>query len=167
MKSCKNKFILLLASLLTCATIFTFVGCTGNNDQVADDANNGQSTGDIIGDKDDEINELPDIAYALGIPQQFILNGITYDVDYVQHGDYELGEIIGYYVNREDYPELYEMNPNVMYAIDEENLIFNSFDHNRLTIYSLKGRDEKEFVALYVVDRVVNVYLNNSYMRGT
>ena len=49
MKSCKNKFILLLVSLLTCATVFTFVGCADG--ETADDINNnGQSTGDITGD---------------------------------------------------------------------------------------------------------------------
>ena len=167
MKSCKNKFILLLASLLTCATIFTFVGCTGNNDQVAGDANNGQSTGDVIGDKDDDVNELPDIGNAWGIPQQFILNGITYDVDYVQHGDYELGEIIGYRVNRENYQFYYEKNPDVLYSIDEENNIYTADGGDKFDIYSLKGRDVEQFVALYAVDRVVNVYLNHSCMGGT
>ena len=171
MKSCKKKFILLLVSLLTCATVFTFVGCADG--ETADDINNnGQSTGDITGD--DDIVELPDIAYAQGIPEHFIMNGITYDSSYalngydVQyvlavHGGYELDELIGYYVNREDYQQLYETNPNMMYAIDEENTIFNSYDDNKLSIYSLKGHDIEKYVAIYLVDRVVHIYVNNNY----
>lgn len=165
MKSCKNKFILLLASLLMCATIFTFVGCTGEGGQVVSPPED---------DKDDDIGELPDIAYAQGIPEHFIMNGITYensyalngyDVQYVLtlHGGYEIDELIGYYVNREDYLQLYETNPNMMYAVDEENTIFNSYDDNKLSIYSLKGHDIEKYVAIYLVDRVVHIYVNNNY----
>lgn len=159
MKSCKNKFILLLASLLTCATVFTFVGCSGVG-------------GVVVSRPEDDKDDIPPdavdhLGYASGIPQQFILNGITYEIDYTQHGDYELGEIIGYRVNRENYQYYYKENPDVLYSIDEKNTIFTSDNYNRFTIYSLKGHDVEQFVALYAVDRVVNVYLNHSYMGGT
>lgn len=155
MKSCKNKLILLLASVLTCATVFTFVGCTGEGGQVVSPPED---------DKDDNVNEGDDLGRAMGIPQQFVLNGITYEVSYVQ--DYELGELIGYRVNRENYQFYYEENPDVLYSIDEENNIYTIDGYDRFDIYSLKGRDVEQNVALYLIDRVLLIYVNNSYEGG-
>ena len=100
----------------------------------------------------------------MGIPQQFVLNGITYEVSYVQ--DYELGELIGYRVNRENYQFYYEENPDVLYSIDEENNIYTIDGYDRFDIYSLKGRDVEQNVALYLIDRVLLIYVNNSYEGG-
>ena len=157
MKNCKNKFILLLVLVLTCVALFSVAGCSGVGGVVV------PWPEDDPFDNDDE-NIKDDLGHFWGVPQQFVLNGITYDDSNMQY--YELDELIGYCVNREDYQSYYEENPDVAYFIDEKNEIYTSDGYNRFAIYSIKGRDVEQNVVLYSMDRVVNSYVNNSYMEG-
>ena len=171
MKSCKNKLILLLASVLTCATVFFFFFCTGNGGRTLDDI-----IDDYIVDEDYVGAGIDEPAWT-AIPHEIELNGITYDIivkyDYMEISrEYEADELMGFWVNREDYQALYEKDPDAVYFINELNSISNGHinikfgAYNIFEIYSVQGYDFEQYMGLGSDTYMMIVYVNNSYNGG-
>ena len=160
MKSCKNKFILLLASLLTCATIFTFVGCAGNGGRTIDDI-----IDDCIVDEDYVGAGIDEPAWT-AISYEITLNDIDYNIVYRPEGA-KIDEFVGYMVNCEDYEYFYEKDPDAVYFISETNSVLNEgYYHNSFSVYTIKGYNFEQCVALCSGECIEAVYININYDGG-
>lgn len=170
MNTCKNKLILFLASALICAAAFSLAGCTGNG-QAADGTDKyGQSANDTINDKD--YNNVVTEPAVVAIPGEIELNGITYNIVIGFNEEFKSGELLGFWVNREDYQALCEKDPDSVYFIDERNSILNEQinlkygAYNIFGVYSVRGYDSEQYIGLGSDTGMSIVYVNRSYNAG-
>ena len=143
----KSIIFLALGTLL-------LVGCNETNYSSLDNQQNSSSSFVSLPDSSQNTPSSYDNPDDYGAyPQTIIVNEIRYDmvIDSTNSLNYELDQLIGHIIN-EDFLKTYkELYPNLIPVID--NYMHNSFTNNMIEIYSIKGKDIKQYLALKIITK--------------
>ena len=96
------------------------------------------------------------------IPDSIIFMGSEYFADVSAEGEINVGELIGYLINAEDYEKYSAEYCGAEFAVDALNSVYYAYGGNIFGIYSVQGRSIHDCVAVDARG-VISLYVNKTH----
>ena len=139
---------------LALGTLF-LVGCNETNYSSLDNQQNSSFSFVSLPDSSQNTPSSYDNPDDYGVyPQTIIVNEIRYDmiIDSTNSLNYELDQLIGHIIHEDFLTTYKELYPNLIPVIN--NYMHNSLTNNMIEIYSVKGKDVTQYLALKIITKV-------------